>query len=179
MKKIICCLAAFLFLLCAACAEEAPAQEILLVSPTPTIQPMGETFSSEDLIVTLPCGLTILTGENLSGYTAAMQADFPDAGSLLLAAVNAENSAAASFIIMDGETSAEEAANEAARIILGDHAAVTQMQYGANHYASFSCGIGEDVYRLFFLSGNEKLLLVGTSGVSEAEIETMLSGLNF
>ena len=177
MKKLICCIICALMLLCIAAAEQAGPSGAAL--PTPTALPAGDVFSSEDLIVTLPYGLALLDEASLAGYAAAIEDDFPDAGRLLLAAVNVDSTAVLSFSVLDGADNALDAANEAAKIILGDSAAVSQLQYGENSYASFSCGIGEDVFNLYFLAGDSKLLLVGASGVEETQIETMLAGLNF
>lgn len=157
----------------------SPAPQMVLVTPTPTAMPMGETFSSEDLIVTLPFGMEMLSGDALAGYKAAVQHDFPDAGRLLLTAVNGDFTAAATFSVIESDADAPDAAMEAARIILGESAAISETRHGENAYAYFSCGIGEDVYSLYYLKGSQGLLVIGLSGISEAETAAMLTGLIF
>ena len=108
MKKLILILIASLLLGGWACAQEAAPTEAL-PSAAPTAVPQGEIFASEDLIVTLPYGLSVLDAQALSGYEAAVQDDFPAAGPMLLAAVNDECSAVLSFTAIESAASAQEA----------------------------------------------------------------------
>lgn len=185
MKKILCGMIAACMLICPAPAEGSPEViadptiSIQLVSPTPTAQPVGETFSSEDLIVTLPAGLRILSREELSGYEAAVQDDFPGAGQTLLAAANDDFSAVLTFAAADIATDGASAANEAAERILGSSTGVVQSQHGENSYAAFACAIEEDVYRLYCLGNETRLLIIGAVGLEEAQLSGMLAGLVF
>jgi len=76
MKRILCMLMLAIFLPCCALAES----QLVLVSPTPSAQPVpvGVEFSCEAFFVTLPAGMEILSDAQMEGYTAAVQAAFPD-----------------------------------------------------------------------------------------------------
>ena len=92
MKRVFCALTAFMLLCGAAFGEssiiEKPQLIIEMITPSPSPEPAGETFSSEDLIVTLPAGMSILSAEERAGYDAAVQFDYPGAGKCVLLAVN-------------------------------------------------------------------------------------------
>jgi len=183
MMKLFCMLTAVSMLLCCAAAEStpeaSPSPTILLVTPTPTAVPMGAVFSSEDLIVTLPYGMEILDDAARAGYDAAAEADFPGASSTLLAAANADRSAVVHFSVSEMETDAAAAARSAAQTILNSTATVFDLQCGENSYSGFVCAIGDQIYNLYYLSGEGRMLMIGASGLSEGELSAMLTGLIF
>ena len=185
MKKILCGMIVLCMLACCALAESSPeviadpTLSIQPVSPTPTAEPVGETYSSEDLIVTLPHGLNRLSPDDLAGYDAALQADYPGAGKTLLAAANDDFSAVITFSAADITTDSLSAANEAAEKILGSSTGVVQSQFGENEYAAFACAIGEDIYRLYCLGSGSRLLIIGAVGLEEQQLSAMLAGLIF
>lgn len=166
---------------CLAGAELAstPAAPIAPIAPTPSAGPTGAVFSGEDLTVTLPAGLEPMEDAELEGYAAAVQSDYPDAARIVLAAVDAEAGAAVSFSIAESAMDASTAAREAAERILGSADGVAEIQYGDHSCAAFACAIGEQTYTLYLLSDGARLLIVGTSGLEEAEIAAMLTGLRF
>lgn len=180
MKKLLSAILGLLLVSACACAEAipSPTPAILLVTPTPSPAPTAAVFSSEDLIVTLPLGMEIMQDDEMAGYDAAVQADYPDTARTVFAAANADRTAVLSFAIADSSLDAAAAAKQASETILGSDT-TTQAAYGENSCASFVCAIGDDVYSLHFLSAEGKLLVVGTSGVSQTEIEAMLTGLIF
>lgn len=181
MKKIICMLAALTLLFACCAAEEAASATpgIVLITPTPTAAPAGQEFSSEDIIVTLPAGLELLEDSEFAAYEAATEDDFPGAARTLLAAANGDASSVLVFSVVESELTAAEFAADAARIVLGGTDAVNEVQFGENRFSAFSCAIGEQQYRLYMLQGESSILLAGFSGLDEAEIEAMLSGLIF
>lgn len=182
MKKRFCILLAALLICCAALAENSapsPTPGITMITPTPSAMPQGTVYSGEELTVTLPVGLEILDEAERAAYDAAAQADYPDAARTALAAVNADCSAAVHFAIAEMDMDAAAAAREAAQLILGSTISVTDAQYGENSYSGFVCAIGEQVYNLYYLAGEGRMLIIGASGLTEGEISAMLSGLIF
>lgn len=182
MKKEFCILLTALLICCAALAESgspSPTAGVMMITPTPSAMPPGAVYSSEELTVTLPDGLEILDEAERAAYDAATQADYPDAARTILAAVNADCSAAVHFAIAEMDMDAAAAAREAAQMILGSTISVTDVQYGENSYSGFVCAIGEQIYSLYYLTGEGRMLIIGASGLSESEISAMLSGLIF
>lgn len=183
MKRIFCALTACIllgsFALAEAVPSASPVPEMLLITATPTAAPLGTVFSNEDLTVTLPLGLEILDEAAREGYDAAVQADFPGAARTVLAAAGEDKGAVVHFSVSDLEMDAAAAAREAAEKILHSTATVTDVQYGANSYSGFACAIGEQIYKLYYLKGEKGMLMIGTSGLEETQIASMLSGLVF
>lgn len=182
MKKTLCVLIALLLFSCAAYAEtniiENPSIIIEMITPAPTAEPVGETFSTEDMIVTLPAGMAILAEEERVGYDAAAAFDYPNAGQTVLLAVDFENGAALTFSILEDSQTAAAAAGEAA-LSIPDAEAVEEITLGENAYAAFRCTIGIDEMRIFYLSNGQRLLCVGACGVEDEALDTMLTGLIF
>lgn len=183
MKKLFCAFGAILCLVSIALGESAApsatSSSIQLITPTPSAVPSGTLFSQDGLTVTLPAGLEILDDAQREAYDAAVQADYPDAARPLLAAVNADASAAVYFSAVSLESDAATAAREAAQAILNSTVTLSDVQYGENAYTCFICAIGEQIYHLYYLSGTSETLIVSISGLEETEIESMLSGLIF
>lgn len=182
MKKTICTILTLMLVCCAAMAEtsiiEKPEIIIEMITPSPSPEPVGETFSSEDLIVTLPAGMTMLASEERLGYDAAVSFDYPSAGNAILLATNAETGAAAVFFISESEQDAASAAGEAA-LSIPEAGTVEEITLGENVFSAFDCTIGMDEMRIFFLSDGSRLLCVGACGLEENEIDAMLAGLIF
>lgn len=179
MKKLFCALLALMLLSGLACSETTPLPTIQLITPTPSPEPRREVFSSEDLIVILPPGMRILDADETIGYDTALQDDYPDTARTVLLAANTDHSAVLSFAVMESTEAALEIANEAAKAMLGEGAAADAETCGENNFYSFSCTIGEQVYRLYFLSSGNHVLSIGASGVDDASLSAMLSGLIF
>lgn len=179
MKKLFCALLALMLLSGMACGEATPLPTIQLVTPTPSPEPRREVFSSEDLIVILPPGMRILDADEAMGYDAALQDDYPDTARTVLLAANADHSAALSFSMMESAAPAADIAAEAAKAMLGEGAAADAEAFGENSFYAFSCTIGEQVYRLYFLSNGSHVLSIGACGVDNASLSAMLSGLIF
>lgn len=180
MKKAMILALIACLLCCVALAEGSPTSTsmIQLVTPTPTAAPLGTVFSNEDLIVTLPYGMEILSAEELQGYEAAVQNDYPDSARTLLAAKD-ESGAFITFSAAEMTLDALTAAQEAAQEILSTADVVQEKQFGENSYACFVCAIGEQQYRLYYLAGEARMLVIGVSGLEESAIENMLSGIVF
>lgn len=183
MKKIFCATMALLFLFCAAFAEtsviEQPEIIIQMITPTPSPAPVGEVFSSEDLIVTLPVGLSILDETQRAGYDAAVRFDNPDADDALVLAVSEDASAALSFSILETDTDAISAAQAAADSLSDVQGAPEEIDLEQNHYAVLRCTADENEFLLYFLSNGTQLICVGASGVSQDELDAMLRTLEF
>lgn len=182
MKRIVCALCAVLSILTPALGEGAsiaPSAAIQIVTPTPSAAPQGAHFSGEGLSVTLPLNFEILDEEARAGYDAAVQADYPDAARTLLAAQKTDGSAVLCFSAYETDNDAPAAAREAAQKILNSTLTVGDVQYGSNSYSSFVCAISDQIYNLYYLKGAQQMLLISASGLTELEIETMLSGLSF
>ena len=181
MKKIFCVLTALILLFSTACAEtsiiEKPALIIEMITPSPSSEPAGETYSSEDMIVTLPAGLHMLDEDAFTGYEAAVSFDYPTGGTPLLMAVNEEGSAALSFTLLESAQDAASAARDAALSI--PFASVEEKAFGENNFSVLSCTISGTSFRLFFLSDESRLLCVGASGLEEEALNAMLAGLSF
>lgn len=181
MKRILCILAVLTLMPLAACAETTVVDVLQLITstPAPSPEPAGETFASEDLIVTLPAGMTILDEADRAGYEAAVQADFPNAGRTVLAASNGDHSAALIFALAESDQEALSAAREAAERIIGSADEVRQTTLGENSFCSFACAVESSVFHIYCISDGARLLTIGASGLEEDQIETMLAGLNF
>lgn len=184
MKKLFCALLAGFCILSVSLGENAgftsaPDRDIQLVTPTPSAAPPGTIFSGEGLTVTLPTGFEILDEAERAGYDAAVQADYPNGARTLMAAVNADAGAALCFSAYDTALDASQAAQEAAQKILGSTISISDAQYGGNSYSSFICAIGEQIYQLYYLAGEEQMLVIGISGLTDTEIENLLTGLTF
>lgn len=187
MKKLFCALLAgfcILSIVTSSLGENtalpaATGGSVQLVTPTPSAEPSGILFSEGSFRVTLPAGMEMLDEAQREAYDAAVQADYPDASRILLAAVSADADAAICFFTAPLEPDAATAAREAAQTILNSTVTVSDVQYGSNSYASFRCAIGEQIYTLYYLDGEAEMLIVGISGLEESEIERMLTGLQF
>lgn len=158
-------------------AESTPRIIIELATPTPV--PDGETFSNEDLIITFPYGMHALDEEARVGFDAALQASYPDAARTIVAAADEAMQKSLVAAVITSDMEALSAAKEAAEAILGTSESVQELTLGENSYASFACAIGAYNYYLYCLSDGEELLLVGVSGLNQAETEYMLTGLKF
>jgi len=180
MKKLLCVLMGLMLILICAHAEGSPAPtiEILLITPTPSPVPAKQVFSSEDLIVTLPLGMEILSGDELAGYNAALQADYPETARTVFAATG-ENGAALIFSIAPSDADAAAAAKEAASALSGSADSVFEIILGENSFAGFDHSLDGINYDLYFTVKNGQLLSIGASGIENSEIESMLTGLIF
>ena len=181
MKKILCALTALLLLFCAACAEtsiiEKPEIIIELITPTPNPAPVGESYSSEDMIVILPAGMHILDENECAGYDAAISFDYPSGGEPFLMSASEDGNSVLSFILLESAQDAASAAREAALAI--PFASVKETHLGENSFSALSCTINEDAFQLYFISDGSRLLCVGASGIEEEDLNTMLTGLIF
>ena len=181
MKKIFCVLTVLVFLFCAACAEnsiiEKPEIIIEMITPSPSPEPVGETYSSEALIVTLPAGMRILDADERAGYDAVLASAFPAGGTPLLMAVGEGGNSALSFTLLESAQDAASAAREAALSI--PFASVQEIILGENNYSTLSCTINGESFRLFFCSDGTRLLCMGASGLKDEAIDAMLTGLIF
>ncbi len=147
-------------------------------TPSPTPIPAGEAFSCDELTINLPYGLTLMDEDSLVGYEAAVQDDFEDTAKTLAVATDDDGSMML-LAVCDSETDCVTAASEAARDILGEGASVTALQFGDVSCAAFACSIQEREYRIYFFSNGAKLLCVGTSGLTDAQISASLESLKF
>lgn len=158
---------------------ETAAPTIALVTPTPSPAPAGTTFEADGVRLILPEGLKPLEGELLEAYEAAPQADYPDTAETILAAVDAERGAALTLARAVSDKDCLDAAREAAEVLIGNPDAAAEEEFGANRAASFACAIGEQTYRLYYLSDGAHLLIVGASGLEQSEIDQALASLEF
>lgn len=177
MKRILCMLMLAILLPCCALAEA----QLVLVSPTPSAQPVpaGVEFSCEAFFVTLPAGMEILSDAQMEGYTAAIQAAFPDSAPAQLAAVDLERNAALCFSLAPSALPPLDAAKEAASTILGNAESASEFAFGANSCAGFGFSVEDNIYRVFYFSDGAQLLTVTTCGLTDAEITAMLGSLDF
>ena len=81
--------------------------------------------------------------------------------------------------ICDSEADCMTAAAEAARDILGENAAVSEITFGENRCAAFACAIQGRDYRLYLFANGKNVLCVGVSGLSDAQISAALESLRF
>ena len=147
-------------------------------APSPSPIPDGDAFVCDELSLNLPYGLALMDETALAGYEAAVQADYEDTARTL--AVAADDSGAMMLLALcETEDDCITAASEAAADILGEGAAVTQLQFGDNSCAAFACSIQEREYRIYFFSNGTQLLCVGTSGLTDAQISASLESLKF
>lgn len=182
MKKLFCALIAALMMIPAfaeTAETSAPVAEIQLITPTPSAEPLGTVYSSEDLIVTLPHGLHILEASELEGYEAAVQVNYPEAARTILIAANSDFTSLLSFSLFEIEADAASAASEASGKILGRADSVKETTHGENAYASFACAIDDQRYDLYYLSNGTQMLVIGAAGVDEAQLNSMLAGIIF
>lgn len=181
MKRILCMLMVLVLMPAAALCEtsiiENPEIIIDMITPSPSPEPVRESFSSEDLVVTLPAGMCILSEEERAGYDAAVNSDIPDAGHVLLLAANEDRSAALSFSILESDLDAAIAAWEASLAVYNSFE--EEITLGENKFSLLRCNLPEGNFLLYFLSDGKRLLCVGASGLPEEEIHTMLTGLIF
>lgn len=175
MKRIFSIMLLLIILPCFALAETA----ITLVTPTPEPANMGTEFSCEAFIVSLPLGLEPMDEQELTGYHAAAEADFPATAHTILAAANDARTAAACFALADSVQAPLEAAREAAASILGNPDSAQEFTFGANSCAGFACAVEDTTFRLYFFSNESHLLLVSISGLADDEVERMLATLDF
>ena len=177
MTRILCILMLAIFLPCCALAES----QLVLVSPTPSAQPVpvGVEFSCEAFFVTLPAGMEILSDAQMEGYTAAVQAAFPDFAPAQLAAVDLERNAALVFSLAPSALAPLDAAKEAASAILGSDESASEFSFGANLCAGFAFAAADTAYRVFYFSDGAQLLAITACGLTETEIAAMLSSLDF
>lgn len=147
------------------------------LSPTPAPEPRGTSCSAGKLSLLLPESLAPLTEDELALYDAALQSDYEDTAELLLAASEPESGCAVLVAMLQSAASAKIAAPEAAGRLLGDQALATAIRYGENEYTAFACAIAEHVYNLYFLSLEDELYIIGTSGLSEEQNELLLSSV--
>ena len=148
-----------------------------LVSALATSAPAAVEFETGGLRVSLPSGFEILEGDALAAYEAALQADYPDSAKTILAAMDAERGAAAVFAEIESDTDCLDAAKEAAETLIGDAEAAKEAQFGENRCAAFACAIGEQIFRLYYLSDGSRLIVAGFSGLEQAEMEEILAGI--
>lgn len=158
---------------------ETAAPTIAMVTPTPSPVPAGTVFEADGLRLTLPEGLEPLEGEMLAAYEAALQADYPETAETILAAVDAERGAALTLAQAESDKDCLDAAREAAEVLIGNPDAAAEEEFGETRAATFACAIGEQTYRLYYLSDGARLLIVGASGLEQSEIEQMLTTLEF
>lgn len=151
----------------------------LIAAATATPAPEGAPYEAQDFSCTLPARLQVLDAATQAGYDAAVQADYPDFGPAALCALSESGDAALTITLQDSTQDALTAAQEAAMDILGDGAGVTEVVYESNHWAAFACGMEEKVYSLYFLSSGEKLLVLGVSGLEDAELSMVLGSMRF
>ena len=135
----------------------------------PTAVPAGELFTCDEVRLNLPYGLTLLDEEASAGYEAAVQADFEGAARTLAVAADG-NGGMLLLTICDSEADCMTAAAEAARDILGENAAVSEITFGENRCAAFACAIQGRDYRLYLFANGKNVLCVGVSGLSNAQI---------
>ena len=187
MKRILAATAAILMAAGIALAEPAPtstaatasAVPAIAVTPTPSAAPTGILCETEWFTFTMPDRLKVLDESLRAGYDAAAQADYPDTGRTLLSAMDESGSAMLTFSGMESDRDALSAAKEAAADILGSDESVTELNFGTHLCAAFACAIEEQVYRLYYLSNGEKLVILGATGMEDAEISMILSSLSF
>ena len=174
-KHFLCALIALMMIAMPALAEGGLVSALESSAPEPT----GTEFARDGLRLTLPAGLELLEGEILEAYEAAVQFDYPDAAQTILAAVDVENGAA--LLLAEAESDADclDAARDAAETLIGNPDIAKEKDCGKNHCAYFACAIGEQTFRLYFLSDGERLLIVSASGLKGAEVEDMLAELEF
>ena len=144
----------------------------------PTAVPAGELFTCDEVRLNLPYGLTLLDEEASAGYEAAVQADFEGAARTLAVAADG-NGGMLLLTICDSEADCMTAAAEAARDILGENAAVSEITFGENRCAAFACAIQGRDYRLYLFANGKNVLCVGVSGLSNAQISAALESLRF
>ncbi len=147
-------------------------------SPAPTAVPAGELFTCDEVRLNLPYGLTLLDEEASADYEAAVQADFEGAARTLAVAADG-NGGMLLLTICDSEADCMTAAAEAARDILGENAAVSEITFGENRCAAFACAIQGRDYRLYLFANGKNVLCVGVSGLSDAQISAALESLRF
>ena len=170
----------FLCALTALALAAAPAMaEGGLVSAVVSASPVRAEFEEDGLSLTLPAGLEVLRGEEFDAYEAAAWFDYPETARTILAAVDANRGAALVIAEAESDLDCLDAAREAAETLISDPEAATEETFGENRAAAFACAIGDQTYRLYYLSDGARLLIVGVSGVDQGAIDNMLTGLSF
>lgn len=162
----------------AATSASAPTATAAPTTTVPTAVPAGELFTCDEVRLNLPYGLTLLDEEASAGYEAAVQADFEGAARTLAVAADG-NGGMLLLTICDSEADCMTAAAEAARDILGENAAVSEITFGENRCAAFACAIQGRDYRLYLFANGKNVLCVGVSGLSDAQISAALESLRF
>lgn len=140
---------------------------------------LGEGAVSDEISLPLPDELIPLSGDELAGYSAAMQSDFPDAARIVLSAASEDRSLAMVVLAQESELDAVSAAKQAAKKILGSDEVVVEGEYAAHPCGSFLCAVGELSFELYYFSNGETLYIVGMSGFDKAAAEAMLSEISF
>ena len=146
---------------------------------TPTPAPAGVEVTRGSLRITLPAGMEVLEDELLEGYDAAVQLDYPEIAETILAAVDPDREAMLIIAEIDSGADCLDAAQEAAQQLIGNPDNAKERTFGENHCAYFLCAIGDQTFRLYYLSDGARLLMVGTSGLARSEAEDMVAGLQF
>ena len=162
----------------AATSASAPAATAAPTTTVPTAVPASELFTCDEVRLNLPYGLTLLDEEASAGYEAAVQSDFEGAARTLAVAADG-NGGMLLLTICDSEADCMTAAAEAARDILGENAAVSEITFGENRCAAFACAIQGRDYRLYLFANGKNVLCVGVSGLSDAQISAALESLRF
>lgn len=184
-RRFLCALIALMLIALPAMAEGglnsalATPEPATPASETPTPAPAGVDVTRGDLQITLPAGMEVLEGEALEGYDTALQLDYPETAETVLAAVDAEREAMVIIAEIDSDMDCLDAAREAAEQLIGSPENAKERTFGENRCAYFLCAIGEQTFRLYYLSDGARLRIVGTSGLQRGEAEDMLAGLRF
>lgn len=140
---------------------------------------LGEGAVSDEISLPLPDELIPLSGDELAGYSAATQSDFPDAARIVLSAASEDRSLALVVLAQESKLDAVSAAKQAAKMILGSDEVVVEGEYAALPCGSFLCAVGELSFELYYFSNGETLYIVGMSGFDKAAAETVLNGISF
>ena len=179
MKKCLMCALLALLLVTATAHAEGGLISALATStpePSPTPAPTGLELESDGLRLTLPSGFEALDEEALETYDAAAGSDYPDAAQTILAAADAERGAMLIIAAVDSQQDCLEAAREAADALLGNPDEAAEETYGDNRAGVFACAIGEQAFRLHYISDGQRLYIIGTTGLEPEEIAEMLIG---
>ena len=179
-RRIFCALIALMLTALPALAEGGLISALSTPAPaTPTPAPSGVEFTRGSLHITLPAGLEILDDAALEGYEAAVQLDYPDTADTILVAADMENGAVLILAEIKTDVDCLNAAQAAAEALIGNPEHAKERQLGENRCAYFLCAIGQQAFRLYYLSDGERLLIVSSSGLRRNEVEDMLTGMRF
>lgn len=138
-----------------------------------------EAVNPNEISLTLPEGLVQLTGDDLAGYEAAVEADFPESGRTILAAVSEDAAQAVTVMALESDLDGAEAAKHAAEKILGSTESVFELALNEKRFGSFTCAVGDLLFELYYIDNAGTLFIIGVSGLEKAEIEEMLGGILF